>query len=80
MKFRGEQTDQTEENQEETIEHELEGNDRELRQLLFLELVRGDRSGSGKRKRGTRAGRWASWTVDKSRRGRRVWKRGLRRY
>ena len=58
---------------------ELSGIDQGFHQILGLELVRGNSSGSGKRKRGARAGRWASWSVDESRQGRRIWKRGLRR-
>ena len=49
-------------------------------QLLLFEIVRGDRSGSGKRKRGSRGGRWVSWIGGKSSRGdARLWRPGLRR-
>ena len=51
MKFKVVQTNQREERQEDTMEHELGGNDGGLGELLFLELVIGDRSVSGKRKR-----------------------------
>ena len=47
---------------------------------MLVDIVRGDRSGSGKRKRGSRCGRWGSWIGGKSSRGdARIWRRGLRR-
>ena len=78
-KLVGEQTNQIEERKEATIKQEVGRIDKGFQQLLSLYLVRGDRSGSGKRKRDARAGRWASWIVDQGMMGKRVWKRGLRR-
>ena len=78
-KLVSEQTNEIEERKEATIKLEVGRIDEGFQQLLSLDLVRGDRSGSGKRKRDARAGRWASWIVDQGIMGKRVWKRGLRR-